>query len=348
MPKVIAPGVLLVVAVASVKLGLAGKNVEGTVLGAVAAIGSDEDTVESVHLVVVRESEITVELVEVTMDASVAGAEFWNTPGMAEATWEWSEVGHETEGHPLTVTIKVHEDTEFLGISDGTQRGFGVVQFGGIERDSSFFGINWEPWKWVSGGPDVELQVKVDRCDRLDVEVWQQLGGDVASIWEGLLPQRPYRRSAEGFKVLVRYDLMHNWSSHGVLQSGCEQRILEEMVWFDFESAELSNRARRKLSRKVGILQNNPGTRLWVAGHADDRGEPAYNRDLGMQRATEVLEYLVANGTSSNQLLKPVSYGECMPLPGRPDEDPWTRNRRVEFQVMDEAPTEGDEGGYRC
>ena len=108
--------------------------------------------------------------------------------------------------------------------------------------------------------------------------------------------------------------------------------ILEEMVFFDYDQAQLTSPARQTLDQKVGVLRQNAGYRLVIEGHADERGSTEYNLALGTRRAVSIRDYLVGFGLEA-QRFQTTSYGEERPLAQGQSEAAWSRNRRWEFRV---------------
>jgi peptidoglycan-associated lipoprotein len=107
---------------------------------------------------------------------------------------------------------------------------------------------------------------------------------------------------------------------------------LTDIVFFQYDSDEITGDAERKLQRKASVLQSNPGVRLRVEGHCDQRGSTEYNLALGQRRAEAVRAYLVNLGIDGSRL-STLSYGEERPLEEGEDEDALARNRRAEFSV---------------
>ncbi|HET7230660.1 MAG TPA: OmpA family protein, partial [Longimicrobium sp.] len=83
---------------------------------------------------------------------------------------------------------------------------------------------------------------------------------------------------------------------------------------------------------KAIVLRSNPGVRIRIEGHADQRGSTEYNLALGQRRAEAVRAYLVNLGIDGSRLAT-TSYGKERPLVEGDDEDAWARNRRAEFSV---------------
>ena len=107
---------------------------------------------------------------------------------------------------------------------------------------------------------------------------------------------------------------------------------LTDIVFFDYDSDEITSAAEQKLTAKAAVLRANPGVRLRIEGHADQRGSTEYNLALGQRRAEAVRAYLVNLGIDGSRL-STLSYGKERPLVEGEDEDAFARNRRAEFAV---------------
>ena len=80
----------------------------------------------------------------------------------------------------------------------------------------------------------------------------------------------------------------------------------------------------------VPFLAANPGVKVSVEGHADERGAREYNIGLGDHRAQSVRRMLELQGVAAEQV-STVSYGEEKPAVEGHDESAWAMNRRVEL-----------------
>ena len=110
------------------------------------------------------------------------------------------------------------------------------------------------------------------------------------------------------------------------------RETLSDIVYFEYDSNELTAEAQEKLSTKIAILRANPGLRVQVEGHADERGSTEYNLALGQRRAETVREYLAGFGIQGDRVLT-ISYGEERPIVEGSQESAWARNRRAEFTI---------------
>ena len=107
---------------------------------------------------------------------------------------------------------------------------------------------------------------------------------------------------------------------------------LVAMIHFDLDQADIRSDDQANLDRKAAILQANPGVRLRVSGHADERGSDEYNLALGNRRAGAAKRQLVNKGVDAGRI-EVISFGEERPLDPGHDEDAWSKNRRDEFEV---------------
>jgi peptidoglycan-associated lipoprotein len=107
---------------------------------------------------------------------------------------------------------------------------------------------------------------------------------------------------------------------------------LAAMINFDYDQALVRPADQETLDRKAAILVANPGVRLRIAGHADERGSDEYNLALGNRRAAAAKRYLENKGVEGSRI-EVVSFGEERPLNPGSDETAYAQNRRAEFEV---------------
>ncbi len=109
--------------------------------------------------------------------------------------------------------------------------------------------------------------------------------------------------------------------------------ILATMIHFDYDKAMIRGGDAAVLDQKVAILQANPGLRIRISGHCDERGSDEYNLALGNRRATSSKQYLVSHGIDAGRI-ETASYGEERPIAPGHDETSWAQNRRDEFEIL--------------
>ncbi|WP_019625542.1 peptidoglycan-associated lipoprotein Pal [Thioalkalivibrio sp. ALJT] len=106
--------------------------------------------------------------------------------------------------------------------------------------------------------------------------------------------------------------------------------LAERLVYFDFDRDEVKSEFMPMLEAHAAYLSENPGARMRLEGHTDERGTREYNLALGERRAQSVRRVLNLNGVSDDQL-EVISYGEEMPVAFQQNEEAWSKNRRVEL-----------------
>ena len=113
--------------------------------------------------------------------------------------------------------------------------------------------------------------------------------------------------------------------------------LAKRTVYFDFDSSEIKGEGTDIVAAHAKYLAANPGTRVRLEGHTDERGSREYNIGLGERRAQSVRRALLLQGAGDAQI-STVSYGEERPaVPGH-DEAAWAKNRRVEIVYLAAAP----------
>jgi peptidoglycan-associated lipoprotein len=123
------------------------------------------------------------------------------------------------------------------------------------------------------------------------------------------------------------------------LREARERRLVEARaalgapVYFAYDRSDLSSEARGKLEAKGPILNGSPALRVRLEGHTDERGSDEYNLALGQRRAASVRQFLIALGVPEARL-DIASFGEERPACQESVESCWSRNRRVEFEIV--------------
>lgn len=107
---------------------------------------------------------------------------------------------------------------------------------------------------------------------------------------------------------------------------------LRAMINFDYNEATIRSTDQATLDRKAAIMQANPGLRIRISGHADERGSDEYNLALGNRRAAAAQRYLQNKGIDASRI-DVISYGEERPLDTASTEDAYAKNRRDEFEA---------------
>ena len=110
------------------------------------------------------------------------------------------------------------------------------------------------------------------------------------------------------------------------------REALSDIVFFEYDSNELTTEAQNKLRTKAAILRSNPGVEMRIDGHADERGSTEYNLALSQRRAETVRDFLAGYGIAASRI-STIPYGEERPRVEGTGESVWAQNRRAEFSM---------------
>lgn len=105
---------------------------------------------------------------------------------------------------------------------------------------------------------------------------------------------------------------------------------LQAVVYFAFDSSEITSQAAGILNQHANLLSSNPSASVLIAGHTDERGSREYNIALGERRAQAASAYLASQGVSANNI-RVISYGEERPAAAGNTEEAYALNRRAEL-----------------
>ena len=109
-----------------------------------------------------------------------------------------------------------------------------------------------------------------------------------------------------------------------------ENPLSVRTIYFNYNSTEIAADYQRVLAAHTQLLVQNPGVRIRLEGHTDERGSREYNIGLGNRRAESVSRLMQTQGAGSRQV-DVVSYGEEKPARLQHNKAAWKLNRRVEI-----------------
>jgi peptidoglycan-associated lipoprotein len=102
------------------------------------------------------------------------------------------------------------------------------------------------------------------------------------------------------------------------------------IIYFAFDSDEIRAEDQALIAQHAQWLAANPGARVRLEGHTDERGTREYNIGLGERRAQAVRRALALQGGAELQV-PTVSLGEERPAVAGETEEAFAQNRRVEI-----------------
>jgi len=120
---------------------------------------------------------------------------------------------------------------------------------------------------------------------------------------------------------------------------GREVRIaMSADVLFDFDKADLRKEARPELEKVAAVLKEYPNATARIEGHADGKGDAAYNQKLSERRAQAIRKWLEDDGVKTR--LTSTGWGKTKPVApntrpdGKDNPEGRQKNRRVEITLI--------------
>ena len=101
-------------------------------------------------------------------------------------------------------------------------------------------------------------------------------------------------------------------------------------IHFNFDQYGLDSNSKEVLQQNASYLKQNPGMKIEIQGHCDERGTNNYNIALGERRASATKRFLVSQGIDSSRI-NIISFGEEKPFCFDSNEGCWFQNRRAHF-----------------
>ena len=81
------------------------------------------------------------------------------------------------------------------------------------------------------------------------------------------------------------------------------------------------------------MLKDDPKMKIRLEGHTDNIGDPTKNKQLSLERAYNVREYLISKGIAGFRI-QFKGYGDTKPIAANNSEEGRKMNRRVEFVIL--------------
>jgi OmpA-OmpF porin, OOP family len=105
-------------------------------------------------------------------------------------------------------------------------------------------------------------------------------------------------------------------------------------IFFDYNKFDLKQESVAELEKVARFLMDNPYINIEISGHTDNQGNEANNLLLSQKRAVAVAAYLNQKAIAPNRV-KTIGLGSKMPLFDNATEENRSRNRRIEFKILE-------------
>jgi OOP family OmpA-OmpF porin len=115
---------------------------------------------------------------------------------------------------------------------------------------------------------------------------------------------------------------------------------IREKIQFDVDAATIKPASFDLMNEIADVIKKHPQIkRIRIEGYASSEGNAEHNRKLSDDRAKSVMKYLGEHGIESKEL-DAAGYGAAHPIADNTTEEGRERNRRVEFQILEQDVTE--------
>lgn len=105
-------------------------------------------------------------------------------------------------------------------------------------------------------------------------------------------------------------------------------------LYFDTDRSEVRADSKPQLDQMIAVLHDNPGWRVYIVGHTDNRGGLAHNLALSQARADAVTKALVEQGKIGADRIVARGVASLAPVASNADEAGQARNWRVEMVLQ--------------
>jgi outer membrane protein OmpA-like peptidoglycan-associated protein len=125
-----------------------------------------------------------------------------------------------------------------------------------------------------------------------------------------------------------------------------------EGIQFDTDKDTIKGESKSNLDNAVAVMKKYPTIRVRVVGHTDNQGGYKHNLDLSKRRAEAVERYMTDAGIDTDRI-ETAGVGPDQPIDTNETADGRARNRRIEFQILEETaakpakPPKPREGGRK-
>jgi outer membrane protein OmpA-like peptidoglycan-associated protein len=112
------------------------------------------------------------------------------------------------------------------------------------------------------------------------------------------------------------------------------KKVVLNNILFEIGKSILTTASYIELDRLLNILEDEPNMKIEISGHTDNTGSLALNNKLSEDRAKAVVEYLIQKGIDRSRL-EYKGYGPLQPIAENTTAAGRTKNRRVEFKILE-------------
>jgi len=178
----------------------------------------------------------------------------------------------------------------------------------------------------------------------------KKIGGQVVYEWDDAGPNAVFKVVKNGMEVWATVYASYNgsYNMHVIEKEAMKQDVVADAssmassiketgkvavygIYFDTGKSILKPESLPTLQEIAKLLKTNPGLKLYVVGHTDNKGAFDANMKLSMDRAAAVVNALVTKQSVNAASLKACGDGPTAPVATNETEEGKALNRRVEL-----------------
>jgi len=111
------------------------------------------------------------------------------------------------------------------------------------------------------------------------------------------------------------------------------ERTVLKNIFFDTDSYKIKPESYVELENLYNFLIKNPSVKTEISGHTDNTGNETHNKQLSLNRAKAVYDFLIQKGIPANRLTYK-GYGSSMPADSNNTDEGKQNNRRTEIKIL--------------
>ena len=112
------------------------------------------------------------------------------------------------------------------------------------------------------------------------------------------------------------------------------KKVVLNNILFETGKSVLTANSYTELGRLLNIMQDDPKMKIEISGHTDNTGSQPLNFKLSEARAKAVVDFLVQKGIDPSRM-EYKGFGSLQPIADNATAAGRTRNRRVEFKILE-------------
>ena len=109
--------------------------------------------------------------------------------------------------------------------------------------------------------------------------------------------------------------------------------VVLKNIFFDYDRYTLRPESFPELDETFKFLNENPRLHIEIGGHTDNTGQDEKNKQLSLNRAKAVADYLIQKGIDPVRL-SVKGYGAALPVASNDTDAGRQTNRRIEFRIV--------------